>query len=53
MTAPTVSAGYAGNLMRFAISRGADPVALAEQAGIAPDDLNDTDARVPYARYIG
>lgn len=52
MTAPTVSAGYAGNLMRFAISRGADPVALAEQSGIAPDDLNDPDARVPYACYI-
>lgn len=52
MAAPTVSAGYAGNLMRFAISRGADPMALAERTGIAPDDLNDPDARVPYARYI-
>jgi AraC-like DNA-binding protein len=52
MAAPTVSAGYAGNLMRFAISRGADPMVLAERAAIAPDDLNDPDARVPYARYI-
>ncbi|MDO9474102.1 MAG: AraC family transcriptional regulator [Caulobacter sp.] len=52
MTAPTVSAGYAGNLMRFALSRGADPMALAERSGIAPDDLSDPDARVPYAGYV-
>lgn len=52
MTAPTVSAGYAGNLMRFAISRGAEPMALAGRSEIAAEDLTDPDARIPFARYV-
>ena len=49
--APTVSAGYAGNLMQYALSLGADPEALAERSGITADDLRDPDGRIPLANY--
>ena len=49
--APTVSAGYAGNLMQYALSLGADPEALAERSGITVDDLRDPDGRIPLANY--
>ncbi len=50
--APTVSAGYAGYLWRFALARGADADALARRSGsIDPAGLADPDARVPFARY--
>lgn len=52
MAEPTVSAGYAGNLMQFAVSRGADPALLAERSGIMPEHLQDPDGRVPLGRYI-
>lgn len=52
MAAATVSAGYADNLMRYAVSQGADRRALAERSGIHPDDLIDPDGRVPMARYV-
>ncbi len=49
---PTVSAGYARNLMNHALSRGVDSVVLAELSGVSPGDLEDPDARVPLARYM-
>ncbi len=49
--APTVSAGFAGNLWRFAIERGADPTALAERSGLDQAALGDGDARIPFATY--
>jgi AraC-like DNA-binding protein len=49
---PTVSAGYANNLMRFAIARGASGERLAAQSGICLEDLTDPDNRVPLARYV-
>jgi AraC-like DNA-binding protein len=52
MAEPTVSAGYAGNLMQFAVAKGADAALLAERSGITPDDLADPDNRVPMARYV-
>lgn len=52
MAAATVSAGYADNLMRYAVSRGADSRALAERSGVQPDDLSDPDGRVPLASYV-
>ena len=52
MAASTVSAGYARNLMQFAVSRGADPAALAERSGLGPADLADPDDRIPWARYM-
>lgn len=50
--AATVSAGYADNLMRYAVSRGADSRALAERSGVQFDDLSDPDGRVPLASYV-
>ncbi|CUS46505.1 MAG: AraC family transcriptional regulator ligand-binding domain-containing protein [Pseudomonadota bacterium] len=52
MAEPTVSAGYAQNLMQFAVARGASATLLAERSGIAPDALADPDNRVPMARYV-
>ena len=52
MAAATVSAGYADNLMRYAVSRGADLCVLTERSGIHPDDLSDPDGRVPLASYV-
>lgn len=52
MAASTVSAGYADHLMQYAVSRGADPAALAERAGLGAADLADPDARVPLERYV-
>lgn len=52
MAAATVSAGYADNLMRYAVSRGADGRALAARSGIHPGDLSDPDGRVPLASYV-
>jgi len=48
----TVSAGFADHLMRFAISLGADPLALAERSGIRPEALLDLDRRIPVRSYI-
>lgn len=48
---PTVSAGYAKALLDLAAASGADPVALAERSGLASGDLDDPDARVPFARF--
>jgi len=49
--APTVSAGYAGYLWRFAVARGADETELALRSGIDAAELADPDTRVPFARY--
>ncbi|MDP1632171.1 MAG: AraC family transcriptional regulator [Caulobacter sp.] len=48
----TVSAGFAGHLMRFAISQGADPKALAERSAISPEALRDPDGRIPLRSYV-
>jgi len=49
---PTVSAGYANNLMQFAIARGARRDELAMYSGIRVEDLEDPDNRVPFPRYV-
>ena len=51
MTKPTISAGIAAGLAAFAATRGADPAALLAAAGLTPADLEDSDARIPLARY--
>ena len=51
-SSPTVSAGYAREMMAYAIARGADAGRLAEHCGLSLDDLDDPDTRVPFARYI-
>lgn len=49
--APTVSAGYARALFELAVGTGADAKALAEQSGVSPAQLEDPDARIPFARF--
>lgn len=52
MTRSTVSAGYAGALLDFAVSKGADRTRLLAAAGIAEGDLADRDNRVAMDRYV-
>lgn len=52
MAGLTIEAGIARGLMKFAISRGASPAALAERSGLDPKDLEDPDSRVPLPRYV-
>jgi AraC-like DNA-binding protein len=49
--AESVSAGFARGLMEFAVAGGADRRTLLVQAGIAAEDLEDIDRRIPFARY--
>ncbi|MCW5807269.1 MAG: AraC family transcriptional regulator [Deltaproteobacteria bacterium] len=48
----TVSAGYAAQLIRFAVARGADPRALLEGTGIREEDLEDPDHRIALSAYV-
>ncbi len=48
----TVAAGLARSLTRFAVSKGADQETLLARAGIAHDDLQDQDSRIPFDRYV-
>jgi len=48
----TIGAGFARGLMALAVAKGADRAALCARAGIAPADLDDQDARIPFARYV-
>jgi AraC-like DNA-binding protein len=45
----SVSAGYAGAIIDFAVARGADRAALVAVAGIDPAQAGGPDARVPFA----
>src|SRR5438552_15543200 len=49
---PTVSAGLARGLMRFAVESGASEAELAARSGIDPKTLKDTDNRIPLAGYL-
>ncbi len=48
----TVGAGFARGLLEFAVSKGADRATLLERSGIKAADLQDQDARVPFAGYV-
>ena len=48
----TVAAGLARSLTRFAVSKGADQETLLARAGIAHDDLQGQDSRIPFDRYV-
>jgi len=48
---PSVAAGIAKGLLEFAVSKGATRKLLAERSGIAFEDLEDPDRRIPLARY--
>lgn len=52
MPSPTIAAGYPRGLVDFAVSKGADRVALLARAGIEPDALTHQDNRVSVAKYI-
>jgi len=52
MAEPTVAAGFVRGLLELAVAGGADRGALAERSGIDLADLDDQDARVPFARYV-
>lgn len=52
MFAGTVAASIARALMEYAVSRGADREALARQSGIALQDVEDGDARLPLTKYV-
>src|SRR5258708_6873589 len=48
----TVAAGLARGLMELAVSKGASEAELAKRSGIAPEDLQDVDRRIPFAKYV-
>lgn len=52
MAQPTVSAGLAAGLVRFASTQGAAAGDLYSRAGIDPVSLEDPDNRLPFARYV-
>ncbi|MEM7661504.1 MAG: AraC family transcriptional regulator [Pseudomonadota bacterium] len=48
----SVSAAYAGGLITYAESRGVVVADLMSAAGLAPSDLENRDARIPFAGYV-
>src|SRR4051812_24147039 len=52
MTKPTIAAGYPKAFLDFAVSRGANRVALIERAHLSPDNLKEQDSRIPLANYL-
>jgi AraC-like DNA-binding protein len=52
MARPSVSSGYAGGLLAFAVSRGADRSTLLERSGVDPDALGDLDRRIAFPTYV-
>jgi AraC-like DNA-binding protein len=52
MSRPSVSSGYAGGLLAFAVSRGADRSRLLERSGIDPEALDDLDRRIAFPAYV-
>src|SRR5215472_16649921 len=52
MSEPTVAAGYARGLMELAVSKGASRRVLAQRSGIDPQELQDQDHRIPFAKYV-
>ena len=52
MDEPTVGAGFARGLMKFALARGAERRALELQSGVRLADLEDQDRRLPFSRYV-
>lgn len=51
MPDPTVSSGYAGYLLKLAVSRGARAGELLAAAGIEPAFMETPDARLPFDRF--
>ncbi|MGB3626946.1 MAG: AraC family transcriptional regulator [Henriciella sp.] len=51
MAGATVSAGYASALLDLAVNLGADRTQLLSAAGLSEDDLEKSEARVPFDRF--
>ena len=49
--APSVAAGIGKGLLEFAVSKGASRASLIERSGIALEDFENPDARIPLERY--
>jgi AraC-like DNA-binding protein len=52
MAEATVAAGFAGGLFAFAVTKGAEPSALAAASGFDPAAAAEPDARLPFATYV-
>jgi len=52
MAEPTIGAGFARGLLEVAVARGAPRAALLAACGIAPEELTDQDARLPFSKYV-
>jgi AraC-like DNA-binding protein len=52
MPEPTVAAGVARGLMELAVSKGASRKELAERSRIDPEELQDQDNRIQFAKYV-
>jgi AraC-like DNA-binding protein len=52
VTDATVAAGFAGGLFAFAVTKGADPAALAAASGFDAAAAAEPHARVPFATYV-
>ena len=52
MADPTISAGYPRAMLGFAVTKGADRVALLERSGLTDQNLCEQDNRVPVNKYI-
>ncbi|WP_334164482.1 AraC family transcriptional regulator [Phenylobacterium sp.] len=52
MAERTYEAGIVRGLFKFAVSRGADPQALAAASGLLPEELEDPDRRVAFDAYV-
>ena len=52
MASPTIAAGIARGLLDLAVAKGASGKALCERCGIDPDQLQDSDKRIPFANYV-
>lgn len=48
----TVGAAYARGLLELAVAKGAGRQALLQASGLAPDELADRDARIPFPKYV-
>ena len=47
-----MAAGFARALMDLAVSKGASRKLLAERSRIEPEELQDQDNRIPFAKYV-
>ena len=52
MTAATVAAGFVNAVLDYAAARGADRAVLAASAQLSPREIESSDQRVPFDKYV-